>query len=98
MKGHQLLAEAGEIHFRFLVNVLFFSVVLFQIPVIFNALGGILVGLVTSRAGGVRKASFRLVFLTPQIVLEHYRQEYEPHQPGFILTTSLLYFISSSLK
>lgn len=29
----------------------------FQIPVIFNAIGGILVGLVTSYAGGVRKAS-----------------------------------------
>ncbi|KAG7034198.1 CMP-sialic acid transporter 5 [Cucurbita argyrosperma subsp. argyrosperma] len=44
-----------------------------QIPVLFNALGGILVGLVTSRAGGVRKASFELVYLTPQIVLERIR-------------------------
>lgn len=30
---------------------------LFQIPVILNAVGGILVGLVTSYAGGVRKVS-----------------------------------------
>lgn len=35
---------------------------MFQIPVMFNALGGILVGLVTTHAGGVRKASF-FVFL-----------------------------------
>ena len=32
-----------------------------QIPVIFNALGGILVGLVTSYAGGVRKVSLTLL-------------------------------------
>lgn len=32
----------------------------FQIPVISNALGGILVGLVTSYAGGVRKVRFLL--------------------------------------
>jgi hypothetical protein len=32
----------------------------FQIPVISNALGGILVGLVTSYAGGVRKVRFTL--------------------------------------
>lgn len=30
---------------------------LFQIPILFNAVGGILVGLVTAHAGGVRKAS-----------------------------------------
>ncbi|RVX23828.1 CMP-sialic acid transporter 5 [Vitis vinifera] len=35
---------------------LIFSQLMF-IPVIFNAVGGILVGLVTSYAGGVRKAS-----------------------------------------
>lgn len=32
-------------------------VISFQIPVISNALGGILVGLVTSYAGGVRKVT-----------------------------------------
>lgn len=64
--------------FSFLVNAFFFFVILFQIPVLFNALGGILVGLVTSRAGGVRKASFTLVFLTRKIVPEHNLQVYEP--------------------
>lgn len=33
------------------------QLLLFQIPVILNAVGGILVGLVTSYAGGVRKVS-----------------------------------------
>lgn len=37
--------------------VWFFNIltILFQIPIMFNAVGGILVGLVTSYAGGVRK-------------------------------------------
>lgn len=38
----------------FKMNILLFF---FQVPVVANALGGILVGLVTSYAGGVRKAS-----------------------------------------
>lgn len=38
-------------------NSFFWFFSLFQIPVMSNALGGILVGLVTSYAGGVKKAS-----------------------------------------
>jgi hypothetical protein len=34
---------------------------LFQIPVVANALGGILVGLVTSYAGGVRKVNITML-------------------------------------
>lgn len=42
------------------------KVSLFQVPVISNAVGGILVGLVTAYAGGVRKAS------SPNFVLHYY--------------------------
>lgn len=41
-----------------LYDVPLFVFSMFQIPVMSNALGGILVGLVTTHAGGVRKASF----------------------------------------
>lgn len=42
---------------KFKYNCLPFLFLFFQIPVVANALGGILVGLVTSLAGGVRKVS-----------------------------------------
>lgn len=43
--------------FAYMFGFLTFQLVLFQIPIMFNAVGGILVGLVTSYAGGVRKVT-----------------------------------------
>lgn len=45
-------SDLGKTHDFYVIPVL-----LLQIPVVLNAVGGILVGLVTSYAGGVRKAS-----------------------------------------
>lgn len=41
----------------FFYAIQFQYILLFQIPVILNAVGGILVGLLTTYAGGVRKVS-----------------------------------------
>lgn len=43
--------------FACMFGVLTCQLILFQIPIMFNAVGGILVGLVTSYAGGVRKVT-----------------------------------------
>lgn len=43
----------GETHDFYVI----LQFLLFQIPVVLNAVGGILVGLITSYAGGVRKVS-----------------------------------------
>lgn len=55
-RGHFSLFES-KLKYTLTCVCLYSESSLFQVPVILNAVGGILVGLVTAYAGGVRKAS-----------------------------------------
>lgn len=55
---YYILVIIAGINFSGCCEISSFMVLLLQIPVVLNAIGGILVGLVTSYAGGVRKVSF----------------------------------------